>query len=378
MRGLTFDDINIIPKYSKVQHRDNVDIKSRLVGDITIDNPIIPANMDTIAGKQMMFSADKNGSFCFLHRFMSMDERLKNIQDMLHIWSNVKKVNVSHDALFGNDKPDWFDTQPIGISIGVNGDELTFLQMLHEIERLESMKYIFLIDVAHGHHVKVKNMLANVKGMFPNDYVIAGNVATFDGAYDLCNWGADGIKVGIGSGSLCETRIRTGVGIPQATAIIECRRALNDWALTLPPGKWVPTLIADGGIKMPGDIVKALALGADTCMSGYLFAGTDETPGEVGRVGIYPNERRVKQYRGSASRSSKSDRGETSHIEGNIKTIPIKGPVKYIFDSVRDGIKSGFSYVGAEDFDDFVKNVEVMKVSQNSVLEAHPNLLYKD
>lgn len=360
MTSITFDDVNIVPAYSDIEHRSEVDISARLVGNINISIPVIPANMDTICGREMIKYAVASGSFGFYHRFDSHIDRVNTIKDLSNM--NIR----------------------FGISVGVSNEERDFLYNLRD-ECGDLFGVPFLIDVAHGHHELVFNMIDRIRGTFPSNYIIAGNVATYDGAKALISWGADGIKVGIGNGGLCSTRVMTGIGVPQITAISECRRAIDDYCND--DEKMVdeiirgcklerPTLISDGGVKMPGDVVKALAAGADVCMSGYLFAGTDETPGDVILSGMYPNERRMKIYRGSASRSSKSARGENNNIEGGYKEIPIKGPVGYIFDGLYDGIRSGFSYVGARNAKEFRNNAKLIRVSTNSVIEAHPNFMY--
>lgn len=349
---ITFDDVNILPEYSEIEHRSDIDISARLVGDIEIKVPVIPANMDTICGVRMVVEAASQGSFGFYHRFDSTGNRLENIQELI-------SVDV-----------------PFGISVGVSKSEMEFISALKNANKhRELVKIPFLIDVAHGHHILVENMISHIRNVFPENHIVAGNVATYAGALALCHWGADGIKVGIGNGGLCSTRVMTGVGVPQISAIAECRRAIDEYCRRSNP-EHRPTLISDGGVKMPGDVVKALAAGADVCMSGYLFAGTDETPGDVILSGMYPHEVRTKLYRGSASRSSKVDRGETNHIEGGYKEIPIKGPVSYIFDGLYDGIRSGFSYVGARNANEFRNRATLIQVSNSSILEAHPNVMH--
>lgn len=169
--------------------------------------------------------------------------------------------------------------------------------------------------------------------------------------------------------SLCETRIRTGTGVPQVSALAEVSAALKDSSSSA-------TIIADGGVKYPGDVVKALWFrGVGAVMSGYMFAGTTETPGTVMKKGLFPQEHEVKIYRGSASHASKVDRGEGRNIEGNIKEIPYRGSVGYVFQQIEDGVKSGFSYVGARDQRDFIENATVIRVTQSGIIEARPNLL---
>jgi IMP dehydrogenase len=241
-------------------------------------------------------------------------------------------------------------------------------------ERAESLVQvgvkILLIDVAHGNTKQVKDTIAWCKENLPSDVdIIAGNVATREGARNLAEWGADAIRVGIGNGSLCETRIRTGIGIPQVTALIEAVRGVEE------TGVYVP-IIADGGIKMTGDVAKAISLGADTVMLGSILAGTRESPGEIQRMGMWPNEQLYKKYRGSASAETKRAHGmEEKNVEGNSKLIPYKGKVKRIINDIEDGIRSSMSYVNALTLEQFRANSEHVIITQNGLIEAKPHLL---
>ena len=226
---------------------------------------------------------------------------------------------------------------------------------------------VLLIDIAHGHHVLVKNVIEELRNEFGEDVeIIGGSIATKEAAKELCEWGVDGLRVGIGNGSLCETRIRTGVGIPQFSALLDVCSITDDYNVPV---------IADGGIRNVGDICKGLGCGADSVMLGSLLAGTKETPGDVTKVGEWPNERLYKKYRGSASIESKVDRGESGNIEGNSKIIPYKGKVKRIISDIRDGISSSCSYVGASNLLDFQSKCEFVQVTQAGVVEAKPHLL---
>jgi len=169
--------------------------------------------------------------------------------------------------------------------------------------------------------------------------------------------------------SLCETRIRTGVGIPQATAITDVYKVTKGSDVSL---------IADGGIKTSGDFAKAIALGADSVMLGSLLAGTKESPGRIIEEGIFPNEIKYKLYRGSASVSAKMDRGESpTHVEGNSRKILYKGPVKRIINAMDDGLRSAMTYVGANSISEFRKNSRFCKVTESGKIEAKPHLLFE-
>jgi len=189
--------------------------------------------------------------------------------------------------------------------------------------------------------------------------------------YDLTvetdhSYNIDGVVV---HNSLCETRIRTGVGIPQVTALIDCIRAVEESGIDVP-------IIADGGIRMTGDVAKALSLGADSVMIGSLLAGTRESPGEIQRMGMWPNEQLFKKYRGSASAEVKQVHGlEEKNVEGNSKLIPYKGKVERIINDIRDGVRSSMSYVNAKTIDEFHAKSEHVLITQNGLIEAKPHLL---
>jgi IMP dehydrogenase len=246
-------------------------------------------------------------------------------------------------------------------AVGVTGDYLERSQ-----ELFNNGCNVLLIDVAHGHHKLVGEAIEEIKTRLEQIEVIAGSVATGEATKYLCEKGADAIRVGIGNGSLCETRIRTGVGIPQVFAIIDCVSIADDYNVPI---------IADGGVRNIGDVCKGLACGADTIMLGSLLSGTKETPGTIEKIGKWPNEQLHKKYRGSASLDSKKSRGHNKNVEGNHKVIPYKGKVKRIINDIQDGIRSSFSYVGANTIDEFHSKVELMEVTMAGNLEGKPHLL---
>ena len=355
-KALTYDDVQIVPQYCTVDTRSNIKTETRLVGDIKISHPLIPANMDSISSTDMVLTAHHWNGMCFLHRFDK------------DIHKKIKDIKILIDK----------GIKTIGISLGTSNHDMWVAEQIRRATIDKDVNLVFLIDVAHGHHIKVKQILSQLKTAFPEVPVIAGNVATYDGAYDLCEWGADGIKVGIGPGSLCSTRINTGAGIPQFSAVAIVRSAIDNFIQNkkIKESKG-PTLIADGGIKWPGDIVKALGAGANSIMSGYLFAGTSDTPGNIILKGLFPNEKTFKIYRGSASRESKLDRGETSNIEGATIEIPFKGETDRIFAETLDGIKSGLSYAGYDNLEDSIGDIYFTLVSTSSITEAGPNALFR-
>jgi len=277
---------------------------------------------------------------------------IKDIQ--LHAYSHTELVSV------------WdYSRKPIMAAIGANGDYLERGQRL-----VEAGANVILIDVAHGHHKNVKDAIESLidfrEKTGQHFDIIAGSVTTFNAARDLCKWGADGIRVGVGNGSLCTTRLQTGHGIPSVTAIIDCVSGSVDVS-----GGDVP-IIADGGLRSPGDIAKAIAFGAECVMLGSLFAGTQETPGPV----IEKGTQLYKRYRGSASLETKSTHGQAiRNVEGESTIVPFKGGVKFVVQRLNDGLRSALSYTGARSVDEYMLKAEYVTVTNAGIAEAKPHLL---
>ena len=336
----TYDDIQIIPKYSDIKSRSECNLFSRFTKNYNIGIPIVGSPMDTVSEATMATALDQYGAAAIIHRFMSIDNQCDEITEM-------RTYSIRSAA------------------IGATGD---YKERAHALVNVGAN--VLLIDVAHGNTLQVKDAISWCKANLPSHVdIIAGNVATRDGAYNLAIWGADAIRVGIGNGSLCETRIRTGIGIPQVTALIECIRGVGESGVDAP-------IIADGGLKTTGDVAKALSLGADSIMLGSLLAGTRESPGEIQRMGMWPNEQLYKKYRGSASAETKRAHGmEEKNVEGNSKLIPYKGKVERIINDITDGVRSAMSYVGATDIPEFRAKSDHVLITQNGLIEAKPHLL---
>jgi IMP dehydrogenase len=306
--------------------------------------------MDTVCDAEMAIQMMKLGGIGIIHRFMTIDEQV----------TEVTKVKVARTTEMYEDwgvmYDDWhaeFKQIPIAAAVGANGD---YFVRAHAL--ITAGADIILIDVAHGHHKNVANAIQAIKSIDPNVDVIAGNIATALAAEDLMAWGADGLRVGIGGGSLCTTRVKTGFGIPNVT----CIETITDMAE-------VPVM-ADGGIRSSGDIAKALAIGASTVMIGSLIAGTEEAPGSIIEKpnGLY------KRYRGAASLETKMVHGqEERNVEGESTVIPYKGGVKYIVEGLLDGVRSALSYAGASSLTYYSPMyIQVTNAGQN---EAKPHLL---
>ena len=326
MNTYTFNDVLIKPKYSEILSRSTVDLTS-----MGLKLPVISANMKTITGPKMakaMYDYDGMG---ILHRFNDIDTAVEEF----------KGVN---------------STLRCGVSIGVQEEDKVRFDKLYD-----AGARLFCVDVAHGHHVLVKKMLqwirANNFANYDNPWLIAGNIATGEAAYDLVDWGADILKVGIGPGSVCQTRSRTGCGVPQLYALEEVYNELKN------QGKSNIKIIADGGITTVGDIAKALKF-ADAVMIGSMIAGTSETPGNVYKD---PNGQFYKMYGGSASGENK---GENKFVEGMMKTIPFRGKVKYILREIKEGLQSAFSYVGANNMAEYKEKCEFIHISGSASKES--------
>jgi len=337
-RALTYDDVQIIPKYSEVKSRLECKLNTRFTKNKYINIPIIASPMDTICGSDMANTLRHLGGVGILHRFCSISEQCSYID---------KQTSCFHVA-----------------AVGVTGDWWE-----RSVELINHGCDVLLLDVAHGNHINVKNAINKIKSVYSNIEVIAGNVCTYEGAKNLCEWGVDCVRANIGNGAMCTTRINTGVGIPSITSILDCVRACD--AFDVP-------VIADGGIRYPGDIAKALACGADSVMLGSLLSGTYETPGEIQKIGIWPNETLYKKYRGSASLDMKLDNGYSKqNVEGVSKLVQYKGYVKHIIDDILDGIRSSMSYVGVTNLTEFRINAELIEVTHSGIIEASPHGLEK-
>jgi IMP dehydrogenase len=305
--SLSFDDVLLVPKYSNIESRKQVDIGSTLDEGLGFSFPVISSPMDTITEKDMAVALHKAGGFGIIHRYNTINQQAEV----------VKKIQDQNQDI------------PVAVAIGATGDY---------IERAERMVMqgakILCIDIAHGHHVAMERSLKTLKDSYGTRvHIMAGNVATLEGFNALSEWGADSIRVGIGGGSICSTRLVTGHGIPTLESVMECARSTHS-----------ARIIADGGIKTSGDIVKALAAGADFVMVGSLLAGTRETPGNVFTS---KEGKKYKIYRGMASSKAQTDwRGKSSTPEGVSTTVPYKGEVASVLDNLLGGIRSGFSYSG--------------------------------
>jgi IMP dehydrogenase len=333
----SYDDVLLTPQRSLIKSRSQVDLKTHLSANLFLDIPIISANMDSVTGVCMAVSLGKLGGIGILPRFNSLKEEVEQLRI-------VKKEFVK-----------------VGASLGIKGDYLERAKVL-----IENGADCLVVDVAHGHMEKVLEVTQEIKLAFPKLTIISGNVATYEAAKDLFIAGADCVKVGIGPGSICTTRIETGHGVPQVTAILEASKAAKEF------GK---TIIADGGIKNSGDIVKALAAGANAVMLGNMLAGCDESPGEIFEL----NEIKYKKYFGSTSVEQKqkhleklqTDANYLKHIEGVSGSVLSIGPLSEIIEKLKAGIASGFSYSGAGNLKELHKKAKFIAITPAGFRESN-------
>lgn len=317
-RGYSFDDVLIVPKYNRIISRRDVSFQTQVTSNYKLDIPIIAANMDTVCESAMAIAIGRLGGLGVIHRFLDIADQVAEVK-------KVKEHNLITAA-----------------AIGVKDYEVRVKALS------EAGINILVLDVAHGHSKRVGKTLDYIKENYPKIDVMVGNIATKDAAEYFISKKADAIKIGIGPGSMCTTRIMAGAGVPQLTAIMDAYEASQ--------GR-VP-LCADGGLKNSGDIVKAIGGGADTIMSGSLFSGTTESPGEI----IKLDGKEYKEYRGMASYLATvkkmeldgSKKKEVIHVEGEMTKILYKGPVGPIINRLLGGLASGMTYIGA-------KNIEALK-----------------
>lgn len=336
--GLTFDDVLLIPSYSEVVPS-QVKLSTRFSRNVSIDIPLVSAAMDTVTEAPMAICLANAGGIGVIHKNMGVEEQAAQV-------SQVKAQGLK-----------------VAAGVGINDTAMQRVEAL-----AASGADAVVLDCAHGHSFNVGKVLKSIKQNFKSIDVVVGNIATAEAAQYLIDAGADALKVGIGPGSICTTRIVAGVGVPQLTAIFDVAKVAA--------GK-VP-VIADGGIRYSGDMVKALAAGADCVMCGSMFSGTDEAPGEVLTI----DGGQYKTYRGMGSidamNAGSADRYFQSGCrklvpEGIVGIVECKGPVSEVIFQMLGGIRSGMGYCGAADISALHTGARFIRISANSLAENHPH-----
>ena len=345
--GLTFDDVLLVPRRSDIRSRQDVSVATKLSKRIDLEIPIVAANMDTVCETQMAITMGKLGGIGIIHRFLTTEDQAAMVAE-------VKEKGYQ-----------------VGAAIGTDRDAITRTHAL-----VDAGVDALVLDIAHGHAGHALELVIKLKSEVPDVDLIAGNVATRAGAEDLAAAGADAVKVGVGPGGVCTTRLVAGVGVPQLTAIDNCAAE----PLLDPDGQPVP-IIADGGIKTSGDIAKALAVGASTVMVGSILAGTKESPGEV----QHSSRGLVKRVRGMASfealearthrEGGRIDREyfEQRSPEGVEGTVPYRGEARQVVARLVAGLRSGMSYSDARTIEEFWAKAEFVRVTPNGVRENSPH-----
>ncbi len=337
--ALTFDDVLLLPKYSEVLPS-KTNILLQLTKKISLKVPFLTSAMDTVTESKMATAIAIEGGMGIIHR--NLDIKKQSIE--------VKKVK--NKKLI------------VGAAIGTNLEDLDRARSL-----ISNGVDLIVIDTAHGHSKKVLQTLLKIKKITKKIPICVGNIATGEAAKRLYNSGADIIKVGIGPGSICTTRMVAGIGVPQISAILEVKKALNKKNIKI---------ISDGGIKFSGDIAKALAAGADAIMMGSIFAGTDESPGKKFRF----NGKFYKQYRGMGSIGAMSAGSANRYFQKNYKDkskfvpegvegrVEYKGKVSEIIYQLQGGLRSSMGYIGAKNLKEINKKAKFVKITKAGFYES--------
>ncbi len=467
--GLTFDDVLLVPKYSDITSRSQTNLSTKLSRNISLNIPLISANMDTVTESSMAVAMAREGGIGIIHRFLTIEQEVKEVlkvkrsgsvmienpysigpdqtvrgaikyaeekgvSGLLVTDSESKLVGIltNRDLKFesGSSKlvKDVMTKDVVTAKSGISLEEAKEILHKHRIEKLplvdesyhvaglitskditnienypvaskdkkgrplvgaavgvkgdfmeraesllEANVDVIVVDIAHGHSENAVSTVQHIKKAFPDCELIAGNVATAQGAEDLIKAGVDAVKVGVGSGSICITRVVTGSGVPQLTAVLDCAKVGKDNDIPL---------ISDGGTRNSGDATKALAAGASSVMIGSMLGGTDESPGSL----LTKNGKRFKVYRGMASLSASLGRTikETGNIsleedlndyiaEGVEAMVPYKGSLTDILKQLTGGVRSGLSYCGAHTISQMQENAEFIKISRAGFAESQPH-----
>ena len=337
--SLTFDDVLLLPRYSNVLPSDT-NISLNLTKKITLKAPFLSSAMDTVTESKMAIAIARSGGLGVIHRNLNIKDQTKEI------------IKVKNKNLF------------VGAAVGTSKEDL-----LRSKSLIDNGCDLIVVDTAHGHSEKVLKILSKLKKINSKIPICVGNIATGEAAKKLYNSGADIIKVGIGPGSICTTRMVSGIGVPQISAVMDVKKALK---------KKNVKIISDGGIKFSGDIAKALAAGADAIMMGSIFAGTEESPGKKFNY----KGKLYKQYRGMGSIGAMSSGSANRYFQENFKDkskfvpegvegrVIFKGSVSKIIYQLKGGLRSSMGYIGAKNLSQIKKNALFVKITKAGFYES--------
>ena len=353
--ALTFDDVLLVPQYSEITP-DMADVSTKLTNTFKMNVPFLSAAMDTVSEHKLVTALALAGGLGVIHKNMSIADQAKEGE-------MVKNYELDNEK----NKRALIDKKGrlcVGAAIGVTAD---MMDRVHAL--MDAGVDVFVLDSAHGDSKNIINAIKNLRLEYSSMELIAGNVATYEGALDLMKAGASAVKVGMGPGSICTTRIIAGIGVPQLQAVMDCARASKE--MNVP-------IIADGGIKYSGDVVKALAAGANTVMLGGLFATCEEAPGDI----FESNGKKYRTYRGMGSieamaKGSTDRYFQTGHkkfvAEGVQGIVEVKTTVEELVFQLVGGLKAGMGYCGSKDIPTLQEKGTFIKITNNALLESHPH-----
>ncbi len=355
---LTFDDVLLAPRYSDVLPTE-VDLKSKFTKNISLSLPFVSAAMDTVTEHEMAIAMALSGGIGVIHKNLTPDEQADEVR-------KVKEREVLENEILATKGEDGKLLVAAAVGPAKN--------MQERVEKLvQAGVDVLVVDTAHGHSKGVMDTIKYIKSKeeYSNIDVIGGNIATAEAAKDLSEIGVDGLKVGIGPGSICTTRIVAGTGVPQLSAIAEVVSEAQKYGVPV---------IADGGIKFSGDAAKAFAVGASSVMMGSLLAGTKEAPGEV----FEENGKKYKSYRGMGSLGAMNKGGKERYGQSNVAQekfvpegiegrTPYKGEVAVQLHQIAGGVRSAMGYSGAKNLEIFRDRARLVQITQASLKESHPH-----
>lgn len=358
--GLTFDDVLLVPAESHVLPND-VDLSVELTPSLKLNIPVLSAAMDTVTESRLAIRMAQLGGLGVVHKNMLIEQQAAEV-------AKVKKADVDYGN-FPQAATDVDGHLLVAGAVGVTSDSIKRVAAL-----VDAGVDAIVLDSAHGHSDGILRKVEEIRAAFPTLNIIAGNIATSEGAQALYDAGVDVVKVGIGPGSICTTRVVAGVGVPQLTAVLDAAE------VAFKEGK---TIIADGGLKFSGDIVKALAAGGNAVMLGSMLAGTEEAPGEV--ITDETSGHQFKSYRGMGSIAAMENGSKDRYFQGEVneanKMVPegiegrtaYKGSLDGVIFQIIGGLRSGMGYTGAADINELIDKSRFVQITNAGLIESHPH-----